>query len=455
MLAFDTQTSQETRFAGKLFVDGTGHGTIGYLADADYDTQETGHMGMSNMWRWTQADEPQPFAEVPWTLDLEMDDFPYPRAGHGQWFWESGFDKDPIEDLEYTRDWNFRAVYGAFNAMKNRGGKAEHGNAQLEWIAYIGGPRESRRLLGDVILTRDDIAAKRDFPDGCVPSTWSIDLHYPKKQYMKKYPDDPFISVAEFDRNVDRKRGYPIPYRCLYSRNVPNLFMAGRCISVTHEALGTVRVMNTIGMMGEVVGKAASVCIRYGYTPRGVYESHFEELAELMKLKGIMRRDTVVGEFYTAPDAKELPPPDVEFIDPKSLPGLVMDEKEAELTGDWKSGEGLKGYVGDCYQYHGARGKAAARFTFQVPKTGRYEVRFASRPHPNRASNTPVTVHSAEGVKTLSINQKVAPALPKGFVLLGVFQFEAKKPGIVIVTNDQVDGNVHIDAIQVLATSSQ
>ena len=80
--------------------------------------------------------------------------------------------------------------------MKNRDGADEHKNAKLTWVAYIGGPRESRRLLGDVILTEEDIVSKRDFPDGCVPSTWSIDLHYPKKQYAQKFPDNPFIAYA-------------------------------------------------------------------------------------------------------------------------------------------------------------------------------------------------------------------------------------------------------------------
>ncbi|MCA9210652.1 MAG: FAD-dependent oxidoreductase, partial [Planctomycetales bacterium] len=248
--AFDTRTSEHKRFAGQLFVDCTGHGTIGFLAKADWDMTPEGRMGMSNMWVWDEADEPVAFPETPWALDLTMKDFPYPRDHHGQWFWESGFDKDPLDGAEAIRDWNLRAVYGAFNAMKNRDGAADHRNARLAWIAYIGGPRESRRLMGDVVLTQEDIVDKRKFPDGCVPSTWSIDLHYPKKQYAEKFPDNPFISIAEHDHRIDRTYGYPVPYRCFYSRNIENLFMAGRCISVTHEALGAVRVMQTCGMMG-------------------------------------------------------------------------------------------------------------------------------------------------------------------------------------------------------------
>ena len=138
-------------------VDCTGHGTIGYLAGASYDMTEKGRMGMSNMWRWQNTDGPRTFPETPWALDLTDAKFPYPRTYHAQWFWESGFDKDPLGGAESIRDWNLRAVYGAFNAMKNRDGAAEHKNAFLTWIAYVGGPRESRRLRGDVVLNQDDI----------------------------------------------------------------------------------------------------------------------------------------------------------------------------------------------------------------------------------------------------------------------------------------------------------
>ena len=239
-------------------------------------------MGMSNMWRWDDAGAPQKFPDVPWALPLGMDDFPFPKRGHAEWFWEAGFNKDPIKDLEYVRDWNLRAAFGAFGAMKTKEDKAEYVNAKIEWVAFIGGTRESRQLLGDVILSRDDIVNQKPFDDGCVPTTWDIDLHYPKEQYAKKFPDDPFISKAEMENKVDRANGYPVPYRCLYSRNIPNLFMAGRCLSVTHEALGTVRVMKTGGMMGEVVGKAASICVKYDCSPRDVHQRYFDELKDLM-----------------------------------------------------------------------------------------------------------------------------------------------------------------------------
>jgi len=450
VIAFNTRTSEWKKFNGKLFVDCTGHGTIGALAGADYDVHDGIKMGMSNMWRWDEKDQPVDFPKTPWALDLNMDDFPYPRDHHGQWFWESGFEKDSIKDLEYIRDWNLRAVYGAFNAMKNRDGAAKHKNADLTWVAYIGGTRESRRLMGDVVLTQEDIVSKRQFKDGCVPSTWSIDLHYPKKQFMKKYPDNPFISVAVHDRRVDRNYGYPVPYRCFYSRNINNLFMAGRCISVTHQALGTVRVMKTCGMMGEVVGKAASVCVQRDCTPREVYQQYWDEMDRLLKTPGVQRRDTLDGDYYVREDAVELPEPVMVAYRSTDLPGIVVDDAQAKLTGNWSGGGGgLHGYIDQQYRYTGDK-NATMTFTAAVPKSGKYEVRYATLPHENRSPNTPITIRFAGGEKTIVINQKQKPDKKHNFVSLGVFEFDKARPAVVIVNTKDTDGTVHADAVQLL-----
>ena len=331
--AFDTRTSEHTEFTGTLFSDCTGHGTIGFLAEADWDMEETGRMGMSNMWAWDELDQPTTFPETPWALILNMEDFPDPRDHHGQWFWESGFDKDALGDAEGIRDHNLRAVFGAFNAMKNRDGADKHKTAILTWVAYIGGPRESRRLMGDVVLTQEDIVSKRQFPDGVVPSTWSIDLHYPKKQYAEKFPDNPFISIAVHGEGVDRSYGYPVPYRCFYSRNIENLFMAGRNISVTHEALGTTRVMKTCGMMGEVVGRAASICVLHECNPRDVYDRYLAELVDLLNLPGKANRKTVYDTINIPDDAMKLAGPmgPVPGLDPEKMEGIVIDDDPARL----------------------------------------------------------------------------------------------------------------------------
>jgi hypothetical protein len=296
-------------------------------------------------------------------------------------------------------------------------------------------------------------------------------LHTPKAQYAAKFPEDPFISKAAFGSGVDKKNGYPIPYRCFYSKNVPNLFMAGRDISVTHEALGTVRVMRTCGMEGEVVGKAASICVKYDCTPRAVHDYHLDDLKKLLVLPGRARRDTVQDPIKADaalpydPDVVGHPAPpkrpgapktkkavSTTGVDPKTLPGIVIDDSEAKLTGDWTSGAGANGYIGTSYHYASRKGNEehTARFEFTVPTSGAYEVRFAYHPFENRATNVPVTVLAADGEKSITIDEQEAPNLEHGFVSLGMFQFTAGKPGAVVVSDKGAKGIVAIDAVQVL-----
>src|SRR5207244_501979 len=100
VIAHNMMSGAESRFVGKLFADTTGHGTIGALAGADFEELDKGHMGMSNMWRWDDAPTPQTFPQTSWALPLTMADFPYPNRGKAEWFWEGGFNRDPIKDLE-------------------------------------------------------------------------------------------------------------------------------------------------------------------------------------------------------------------------------------------------------------------------------------------------------------------------------------------------------------------
>ncbi len=462
VLAFDTRSGEIRRFTARNFCDSTGHGTIGKMAGADYEMIDGGRMGMSNMWTWENASEPQSFPEIAWALPLTERDFPYPKKFHAEWFWESGYDKHPLLDLEEIRDWNNLAAFGAWNAMKNKGAydrydpdMKSHENARLTWMAYVGGTRETLQLLGDVILTEEDIVSKRPFPDGCVLTTWSVDLHYPKEQYAKKFPDNPFISIAVHGKGVDRKKGYPVPYRCFYSRNIENLFMAGRNVSVTHEALGTIRVMKTCGMMGVVVGKAAAISSKNDVSPREVYYQHLDELIELLRLPGNVRRENLTAEFAVDTSLPDLGQPELDWIPLTQISGIVIDEEEATKKGDWRHGTGLKNHIENGYHYIGAVPEgspnvATATFEFQVPKDGEYEVRIAHQPHENRSSNAPVTVKAADREETITVNQKIAPPLAKGFFGLGVFKFKAGKTGSVIVSNEGADGNTHIDAVQIL-----
>ncbi len=457
VIALDVRRGVDKRFRGRLFVDATGHADVGVLAGADHTIAERGHMGMSNMWRWRRADGPRDFPDVPWALPLELNDFPFPKNFKGEWFWESGFDLHPIEELELVRDHNLRAVFGAFAAMKRAqaGGRPMFPDAELEWVAAIGGTRESRQLLGDVILTEHNIRERTPFPDACVPTTWDIDLHYPDPKYTNAAPHAPFISKAVFGKAVDRNVGYPIPYRCFYSRNVPNLFMAGRCISVTREALGTIRVMKTGGMMGEVVGRAASVCLRHNADPRDVYLRHWEELRSLLELPGVARRTHYRDDPVVPPNA---PPPAASpspekhehrpGIPPAALPGVVVDDEAARLTGPWEFGDRLEGYIGIGYRYSSPGQAASARFELPDSLTGRHELRFAYRPYENRAPQVRVRVVHADGETVTNVNQREEPPLPGGMVSLGTFRFERGRPGAVIVETGDARGHVCIDAVQ-------
>ncbi len=292
--ALEATTGRIKRFNGRFFADSTGHGFIGQWAGADLTMTDKGRMGMSNMWMWENRDQAVSFPPQPWMLEFDDKDFPYPRRNHAEWFWESGFDAHPIKDLETTRDWNLVASFSAWNAIKNRGAFADrdpdgHAKAALSWLAYVGGTRETQQLLGDVILTGEDIISKKEFPDAAVRTTWSIDLHYPQEEYIDALPEHPFIARAVHGKGVDRAVGYPIPYRCFYSRNVPNLFMSGRNISVERGALGTIRVMKTIGMMGVTVGRAAALCVAQDATPREIYTKHLDAAKQLWKMPGKSR----------------------------------------------------------------------------------------------------------------------------------------------------------------------
>lgn len=445
--AFDTRTSKRTEFRSPLFVDATGHGTLGFLVGAQWEMTPDGRMGMSNMWAWDEKAEPVAFADTKsWALDLSMEDFPYPRDHHGQWFWESGFDKDPLFDAEGIRDWNLRAVFGAFNAMKNGDGADDHKNAFLTWIAYVGGPRESRRLLGDVQLTKEDIAEKRVFKDGCVPTTWSIDLHYPKEEYAKKFPDNPFISKAVHDRKIDRNVGYPVPYRCFYSKNIENLFTAGRCVSVTHEALGTVRVMKTCGMMGEVVGKAASLCRRHECSPRKIYQQYWDEMDKLLQLPGKARRATVQGDIVVPEEIADVPP----GAQGLKLVGVAMDDSMAKSKGVWKNGKNVKGFHGTGYQYAAPKTNSQMRFLLHSKKASKYDVRISWRPHENRATNAAVKIVVGGQSQVVSVNMQQSPELKSSFHSVGEVELEQRGRCEVIFNAADADGVVCVDAVRLV-----
>ncbi|MBQ2623502.1 MAG: FAD-dependent oxidoreductase [Kiritimatiellae bacterium] len=296
--SINTKTGVATWFEAVNFVDCTGDGNLGFAAGADFrmgreakgETNEPGApekadmitMGSSVQWNAGKAEGDAAFPVRPWMLKTFKEENCSPHL-RGDWFWEAGLGRDQIAEGEYIRDYGLLVAYSNWAFVKNGYSKsAEFADKELKWVAYNAGRRESRRLMGDFILDQNHLRNRDVQPDGTCVATWTIDLHLPKTAEESKFEGEPFQANSLNEKIWP----YPIPYRCFYSRNVPNLFMAGRDISVTHIALGTTRLMRTHGMMGEVVGMAASICKKHGCNPRDVYTTHLDELKELMT-KGV------------------------------------------------------------------------------------------------------------------------------------------------------------------------
>ncbi|MDX2444795.1 MAG: FAD-dependent oxidoreductase [Bacteroidales bacterium] len=289
-----TSTGETMRFSAPVFIDCTGDGWIGFWAGAEYmygreeakkfdeswekygelwsPTQADNKvMGASVLWRSTRLSEPAQFPEVPWAIEVASD---Y-AASKGTWNWEySNNDLHQISDAEKIRDHMLKAIYGSFyNTKQNPGNE----NLQLEWVSYLVGKRESRRLVGDYIYTFNDVREMREFQDAVVKETRPVDVHYQQHLLDSIKPD--FLSEALYYK-VDY---YYLPFRSLYSKNISNLLMAGRCFSCSHIGLGGPRVMHTTGQMGVATGYAAFLCKKYNTDPRGVYTDHIIELQELIE----------------------------------------------------------------------------------------------------------------------------------------------------------------------------
>lgn len=292
--AVHVETGQKVIFRAPLFADCTGDGTLGVLAGADFMMGREGRdltqeptapeigdkmtMGSSVQWFSQESSTESTFPDIDW--GVPWDEHKMEAITRGDWNWETGMNRHQVHDFERVRDYGLLVVFSNWSYLKNHASvKDRFKCSQLKWVAYVAGKRESRRLIGDYVLKEQDLVEHNVFEDGTAPTSWTIDLHYPDPKNTALFPGQEFRSIAKHIPIYT----YPIPYRCLYSRNVENLLMAGRNISVTHVALGTVRVMRTTGMMGEVIGMAASVCHEHQVDPRDVYTTHLPALIELMK----------------------------------------------------------------------------------------------------------------------------------------------------------------------------
>ena len=338
--ALDLKSNCVIRFAAPLFCDATGDGWIGFWAGADWrmgreakdefgesrapETADGDTLGASIMWTSANANQAVPFA-APWAE-------PHAQgmvATEGEWRWEYGVHRDMIAEGEEIRDRMLLAIYGAFSLAKQ---KPENANKVLNFCPYLIGKRESRRIMGDWILSQKDVAESKPFEDAVATGSWAIDIHYSGYK-----PGVDFLTWNTYDH----VRRFWIPYRSIYSRNVGNLFMAGRCFSCSHVGLGAPRVISTLSQLGVAAGEAAALCKELGETPRGIWKGgHVRTLQERLG-----------GGFPGVPD--------------KQTAGwlIVDDESEGVKFG--------KGWV----QRHNSNGEQVGDFT-HYPKEGAWKVTY-------------------------------------------------------------------------------
>jgi hypothetical protein len=223
------------------------------------------------------TDEEVTYTPPAWAFDMpegdEMGRTPW-HITRGEWWLENRNDYDDLWETEYVRDTLFRIGAGYYNWLKNSWPEREKvKKLKLKNFSTFYAKRETRRLIGDYILTQKDYDENRRFEDAVCYSGWSLDVHH----------TDGIFSGRKGAFNLNQKIEITqIPFRCLYSKNVDNLMMAGRCGSFSHVGLGTNRVMITGATMAQAVAMAAALCKKYGLTPREVGQQHMDELQQLL-----------------------------------------------------------------------------------------------------------------------------------------------------------------------------
>lgn len=299
-------------YSGRYFADCTGDANLGVLAGAEYmmgaetsdvygetlapDEPVARSLGSTVKWTAVRTGTPVDFPLTPWAKQF-TDSTARPVMGN-KWWWEAGFDRDQISDGEWIRDYMFRVIYGNWSWLKHSSEYSEEfacADLTAGSVSTVLGKRESRRLKGDVVINQNDCYGKwKRWPDAAVWATYPIDQHFPNPELSEIMPGEEFESVNKHNFNdlgvsfhnlvegKDYQNPYMIPYRCLYSVNVENMFMAGRNISGSRIAMCSYRVGGTCALMGEVVGLAARVCVNHSCTPREVYTNHLQELLSVL-----------------------------------------------------------------------------------------------------------------------------------------------------------------------------
>ena len=285
-------TEKVFQLNGQVFIDATGDGTIAYLSGAEYmsgregkkvfgekyapDEPDNHTMGNTLLFTAIDMGKKIDFVKPEWANTYKEEDLAY-REHHeinsGYWWIEIGGDNlEVIQDGEQIRDELLKAVYGVWDHIKNSG-HHDADNFAIDWVGFLPGKRESRRIVGDYILREQDLFEGRVFEDAIAYGGWPMDMHTVGGIRTRREPND-FIMMEDL---------YTIPYRSIYSRNISNLMLAGRDISASHMAFGSTRVMATCAVIGQAAGTAAAMCTEKKLLPRGLNE-HISELQQkLMK----------------------------------------------------------------------------------------------------------------------------------------------------------------------------
>jgi hypothetical protein len=290
--AWCSQNSTAYVVKAPLFCDASGDGIVGFLAGAAFrmgaesreefdegfapDASYGELLGHSLYFYSKDTGRPVEFVapsyalkditQIPRYRDIRATDY-----GCRFWWFEYGGRHDTVHETEAIKWELWKVAYGVWDYIKNSGRFPEAATMTLEWVGTIPGKRESRRFEGDVILTQRDVVEQRAQPDAVSFGGWAMDLH----------PADGVYSELSGCTQWHAKGVYPIPYRAMYSRNIQNLFLAGRIISVSHVAFGSTRVMATCAHGGQAVGMAAALCRREGLMPRAVAVAELQR--ELLK----------------------------------------------------------------------------------------------------------------------------------------------------------------------------
>jgi len=279
--AFCSQNSTAYEITAPLFCDASGDGIVGFLSGAAFrmgaeassefgekfaPRQPTNELLGHSIYFYSKNTGrqvrfvPPSFALKDITKIPRYRDFNATEDGCRLWWIEWGGDLDTVHETETIKWELWKVAYGVWDYIKNSGKFPEAANLTLEWVGTIPGKRESRRFEGDHILIQQDIVEQRTHPDAVSFGGWAIDLH----------PSDGVFSEKPGCQQWHSKGIYQIPYRCLYSRNIRNLFLAGRIISASHIAFGSTRVMATCAHSAQAVGMAAVLCKHHGLRPRHI-----------------------------------------------------------------------------------------------------------------------------------------------------------------------------------------